>query len=102
MKTSVLALVMLLLSAACVGKPDETATGEEIYLQLCSNCHSSDLSGNVGPALGAGSNAAEQPDSFLEMAILDGRGRMPSFRNTLNPAQLERLIGFLRQTQERE
>lgn len=100
-RSTVVALVMVLAITACVGRPEEDATGEEIYLQLCSNCHSSDLSGNVGPSLGAGSNAANQPDTFLEMAIVDGRGRMPSFRNTLDMAQLERLIGFLRDAQGR-
>jgi len=101
-KATVLALVLVLIGTACVGRPDENATGEEIYLQLCSNCHSSDLSGNVGPALGVGSNAADQPDAFLEMTVLEGRGRMPSFRKSLNQVQVERLVEFLRQAQERE
>jgi len=89
------------LAAGCTGRPAADATGEEIYLQLCSNCHGDDLGGRVGPALGSGSTAAEHPDTFLEATILDGRGRMPSFRSSLDDDQLERLIGYIREVQGR-
>ena len=88
------------LLASCVGQPEPDATGEEIYLQLCSNCHGADLSGGIGPPLGAGSNAAEQPDLFLVITIESGRGRMPSFSSVLDDAQLERLIAYLRAEQD--
>jgi mono/diheme cytochrome c family protein len=96
-----LALVALIgvLATACVGRPAENATGEEIYLQLCSNCHGDGLEGGLGPALGPGSSAAGQPDEFLRVTIDEGRGRMPSFSSTLSDAQVERLIGYLREEQ---
>lgn len=87
------------LVAGCVGRPDGDATGEEIYLQLCSNCHGDQLEGSVGPALGPGSNAEGQPDEFLGIAITQGRGRMPSFASSLSDAQVERLIAYLREVQ---
>jgi mono/diheme cytochrome c family protein len=67
-----------------------------VYEQVCARCHDDDLSGGVGPALGPGSNAASQDDDFLRLTISDGRGRMPSFRNTLTPTQIERVISFIR------
>lgn len=85
--------------AGCVGRPADDATGEEIYLQLCSNCHGDELQGAVGPALGPGSNAAEQPDEFLTVTITQGRGRMPSFESSLTEDQVVRLIGFIREAQ---
>jgi mono/diheme cytochrome c family protein len=85
--------------AGCVGRPADDATGEEIYLQLCSNCHGDQLQGAVGPALGPGSNAAEQPDDFLTVTITQGRGRMPSFESSLTEDQVERLVGYLREVQ---
>jgi cytochrome c551 len=86
--------------AGCsVGRPAEDASGEEIYTQLCSNCHGDDLSGGVGPALGPDSNAASEPDEFLEFTILNGRGRMPSFDSSLNEAQLDRLVAYIREVQ---
>ena len=89
----------LALTSACVGRPAPDAGGEEIYLQLCSNCHGDDLGGGVGPSLGAGSNAAGQPDEFLRLTITEGRGRMPSFSSTLDQGQVARLIEYLRQVQ---
>lgn len=91
--------MVLLLGACSVSRPPEDASGEEIYAQLCANCHGADLEGGVGPPLGPGSNAAEQPDAFLEVTILAGRGRMPSFSSTLNQAQVDRLIGYIREVQ---
>ncbi len=89
------------LAAACVGRPPEDATGEEIYLQLCSNCHGDDYQGAIGPALGPGSNAAAQPEDFLRVTIEDGRGRMPSFRSALTDQQVDRLVSHLLEVQGR-
>jgi mono/diheme cytochrome c family protein len=94
-------ILVFLFAAGCTGRPPTDATGEEIYLQLCSNCHGDDLEGRIGPALGSGSTSADHPDTFFEATILDGRGRMPSFRTSLDDDQLVRLIAFLREVQGR-
>jgi mono/diheme cytochrome c family protein len=94
-------ILAVIFTAGCTGRPPTDATGEEIYLQLCSNCHGDDLEGRIGPALGSGSTAADHPDTFFEASILDGRGRMPSFRTSLDDDQLVRLIAFLREVQGR-
>lgn len=88
--------LLLVLFGACVGRPLENASGEEIYLQLCARCHADNLEGFVGPPLGPGSNAAMQPDEFLWVTIEQGRGRMPSFSSSLNNDQLGRLIVYIR------
>lgn len=85
--------------ATCGDRPPAEASGAEIFEQICANCHGSDLSGGIGPALNAGSNAASQDDAFLEFTITRGRGRMPSFQNTLSQEQIERVIGFIRDQQ---
>jgi mono/diheme cytochrome c family protein len=94
-----LATATLVGIASCAARPALDATGEEIYIQLCARCHGEDLSGGLGPALGAGSNAAEQDDAFLELTITRGRGRMPSFGGTLTDEQLQRLIDYIRSQQ---
>lgn len=99
MKRLMAVAAIAMLATSCVGRPAPEADGEEIYLQLCSNCHGAQLEGGLGPGLGPGSNAAGQPDEFLRVAIRDGRGRMPSFSSTLGDAQIERLISYLRQEQ---
>ncbi|MGA8039669.1 MAG: cytochrome c, partial [Acidimicrobiia bacterium] len=85
----VIVIVIGMLVTACVGRPADDATGQEIYLQLCSNCHGDDLGGALGPGLGAGTDAAREPDEFLRITITDGRGRMPSFKSSLSDAQVE-------------
>jgi len=98
--TRVLALAVgALLVSSCLGRPAPEAGGEEIYLELCSNCHGAQLQGGLGPALGPGSNSADQPDEFLRVSITEGRGRMPSFSSTLSEPQVDRLIAYLRQEQ---
>jgi mono/diheme cytochrome c family protein len=93
------AVAMALAVSACVGRPSDDATGEEIYLQLCSNCHGDHLQGGLGPSLGAGSDAASQPDEFLRVTITEGRGRMPSFSSSLSDDQIDLVIDFLRSEQ---
>lgn len=99
MRTFLPLLPAALLLTGCVGRPPADASGAEIYEQVCSNCHGSDLSGGIGPALDADSNAATQDDAFLELTITRGRGRMPSFENTLSEEQIGRVIAFLRDRQ---
>lgn len=97
------AVSLLLLIAACsVSRPDDDANGEEIYQLLCSNCHGEDLQGGaLGPSLGADSVSADQPDSFIEFAIVNGKGSMPSFGNVLNDSQVDLLVGYIREVQSR-
>jgi mono/diheme cytochrome c family protein len=97
-RVAIVALLGVLVSS-CVGRPDADASGEEMYLQLCSNCHGDQLEGGIGPPLGPGSNAAEQPDEFLHVTITEGRGRMPSFSSSLTDDQVGRLIDYLREAQ---
>lgn len=90
----------VLLAGACsLGGPPEEASGEEIYADLCANCHSADLSGGMGPALGPGSSSASEGDEYLEFTIMNGRGRMPSFSSSLDDAQLSRLVAYMREVQ---
>lgn len=93
--------LVVLLFACGVGEPAEDASGEEIYDQLCANCHGENLSGGLGPALGPGSNSAARPDEFLEVSIMNGRGSMPSFSSSLDDAQLDRLVSYIREVQDR-
>ena len=101
MLRSLVAMCLLMLPA-CGGPPHPDATGPEIYRQVCSNCHGEALEGGVGPAIGAGSNAASQDDDFLLLTITRGRGRMPSFDATLSDDQIARVIEYLRAQQRAE
>lgn len=96
------ALVAVLVTTACsLGRPADDASGEEIYRQLCARCHGIELDGGIAPSLGAGSISASEGDEYLEFSILNGRGRMPSFSSSLDGAQLDRLVEYMRQVQSR-
>lgn len=99
MRTIVALLVLLALVLAACGGPAPDATGAEIFSQVCARCHGAELQGRVGPALGAGSHAAEQPDEYLLTTITRGRGGMPSFSRTLSETQIEAVVGYLREQQ---
>ena len=89
----------MFLLAACTGSPDPDATGAELYSQFCSRCHAADLSGGIGPAMGAGSELVERPDSYIADVTANGRGAMPAFGRTLSDDQIERLVEFIRTEQ---
>lgn len=97
-RVSAVVLMALVIGACSPGGPDEDATGEEIYSQLCARCHGADLSGGLGPSLGPASNAASEDDQYLEFTIGNGRGRMPSF-SSLDQVQMSRLIAYIRDVQ---
>lgn len=93
-------LLAIVIAACSPGGPDEDATGEEIYADLCARCHGAELGGGFGPPLGPSSNAASEDDDYLEFTISNGRGRMPSF-SSLDEAQMSRLIAHIRDVQSR-
>ncbi len=98
--TRILMLGLVLVLTACsAGKPAPNATGEEIYDQLCAHCHGADLDGGGGPSLGPGSDSATESDESLEVAIMSGRGGMPSFSSSLDDDQLARLVDYIREVQ---
>jgi mono/diheme cytochrome c family protein len=92
-----LALVTLsaTLLAACGAGLEETASGEEVFNARCASCHRKDLSGGIGPALGAGSDAVDRPLDYYEITIKSGKGRMPSFGSSLTDEQISRVIDYV-------
>lgn len=89
-------ITVVALLAGC----SETSTdGSVLYMRSCSTCHNDDLSGRVGPALGAGSEAAGRSDAFYQMVIREGGDRMPA-NPSLSEAQVDALIEFIRTVQE--
>ena len=98
-KLVIVLVVCSFVGAACSTNLPADASGREVYEALCTRCHGNDLSGGVGPALGAGSALADQPDAYLLQAITSGLGRMPSFRSTLSEDQIARVAEYLRAEQ---
>jgi mono/diheme cytochrome c family protein len=85
-----------LLLGACSPPLAADASGAEIYEARCATCHGIGLEGGLGPALGAGSDVVDKPDTYIVNTINNGRGRMPAFRATLDAAQVDRVVEYLR------
>lgn len=99
MRLRALGISCLVLLAACTGSADPDASGAQLYSQFCARCHAADLSGGIGPAMGAGSDLVERPDSYVADVIANGRGSMPAFSRTLSNAQVQLLVDLIRAEQ---
>ena len=79
--------------------PAEPPTAAELFATNCASCHGSGLEGGAGPALGRGSDAADEIDRRIRLRINDGRNDMPGFADKLSEEEVELLLGFLREQQ---
>lgn len=85
-------------SADTTKPPRPEEVGDAVYQSRCAGCHQADLSGGVGPALGAGSRVPSLSDDDIRSVISNGRGGMPAFGGRLAPEDIDGIIAFLRQT----
>lgn len=73
-------------------------TGEQVYRQVCQACHMADGRGGTGaatiPALA--SNPRLQVSQYPIDVVVHGRGAMPYFTDTLNPAQVAAVVTYVR------
>lgn len=72
--------------------------GKEIYAEVCAACHGENGEGDIGTALGNPVMLSLTSDAFLRYAIENGRDGtdMPSFRDVLEPDQIDAVTAFLR------
>lgn len=89
--------MVALVAGGCAGA-ETSVEGDVIYANNCARCHRADLSGGVGPALGAGSQAAAKDDSAYRLAIRNGPGSMPSY-DGFSDEQVAAVIAFIRSQQ---
>jgi mono/diheme cytochrome c family protein len=73
-------------------------SGEQVYRYVCQSCHMADAKGGTGaatiPALA--SNPRLVAPAYPVTMILNGRGAMPWFRDTLTPAQIADVATYVR------
>lgn len=97
---SLSAVLFMLVLVGC-SDPTEGRFGEDLYQVGCAGCHGADLTGGIGPALGPGSNAAQQlTDEQIAGAIAVGPGAMPGFATRLTTDQIDSLVLYLRTEQD--
>ncbi len=76
----------------------DVTAGKTVYDQNCVSCHGADLSGGVGKALNAGSQAAGKSDDQLLKIITDGVSgtAMPGWGNSLSEDQIKDVLAYIR------
>ena len=78
--------------------PPPPVTGEQVYQQVCQACHMADARGGVGagaiPALAANPRMAVA--AYPITIVARGKGAMPGLTDTLSPAQIAAVIGYVR------
>jgi mono/diheme cytochrome c family protein len=94
-------LLALLLLAGCGAPVDEQQTlelGKEVYINQCSHCHQPEGQGYalVFPNL-AGNPIVllDDPTPMIEI-VLNGRGSMPAYRDSLTGEERARVISYVR------
>ena len=73
-------------------------SGQQIYAYVCQGCHMADARGGTGaatiPAL-AGNPRLKNAGYPISM-VLHGRGAMPSLTDTLTPAEIAKVVTYVR------
>jgi cytochrome c5 len=86
----------------CAKAQDETMSVSAVYKTKCAICHAADGSGSgtVGKQLNVpdfrSSEVQRQTNERLELAILNGRGKMPGFGGKISADQIKQLVTYIR------
>jgi mono/diheme cytochrome c family protein len=100
MRRLALVLIAALAFAACgddAGTDAGTDEGAAVYTDNCADCHGSDGSGGVGPALSDGAVVENYPDIADEIDVIsDGQGGMPAFGDRLSAEEIEQVAAYTR------
>ena len=99
-KPSVIALLMISLSAA-TGRADDAP--HQTWLKAkCALCHGEDGAGNTPQGKSKGvpdirsDEVQKRTDAELTQLIVQGHGRMVSFKNRVKPEQIPLLVRYIR------
>jgi mono/diheme cytochrome c family protein len=84
-------------------QPGDSVNGQKIFLEKCKKCHGEDGSGNTnfGKSLRAAdlrsADVQKKSDADFYLQIDKGKKNMPPFGATLDKAQINDVIAYVRQ-----
>ena len=80
------------------GDPTAIAEGKEYYKMLnCYGCHGMRGGGGMGPSINdAKWSAGRGTDADIMQQIMEGRGKMPSYKDSIDPDQAWKIIAYVR------
>lgn len=96
-------LFLFTMAHPAAAQTDKDADSSKLFETNCAKCHGPDGSGNtaIGKAVGAKDlrsvEAQKLTDAQIHDQIDQGKGNMPPFGGTLNKAQIDSLIPYVRQ-----
>ena len=91
-------LLAAAVTGACASSgPAVELDGERLFFDNCAECHQADGQGipNVYPALD-GNETVAGSGADVALALIIGRGEMPSFRGALSSAEMAAVINYVR------
>jgi cytochrome c oxidase cbb3-type subunit III len=97
-----LRLSIALFVAFAPALPAQSALGQRIFSSTCAGCHGLDARGGEhGPNIASDARIQRLSDPELLNIIRNGiaKGGMPAFGSSLNPAQIEAVVSYLRSLQ---
>jgi len=74
--------------------PEKTTDGKSIFTASCGSCHTladAGTSGEVGPNL----DDSKPPKALVVERVTNGRGQMPSFKDSLDPEQIQAVAEYV-------
>ena len=97
---------MILLAASIAAPAFAQSAGAATYKAKCAMCHGPDgtAATPVAKAMKIVSfkdpTMVKAPDSQLETAVKDGKGKMKGFASTLSDAQIKEVVSYIRTLQK--
>ena len=73
---------------------EKPTDGKSIFTATCGSCHTladAGTTGNVGPNL----DEAKPPRALVVDRVTNGKGQMPSFKDSLDPAQIDAVAEYV-------
>jgi mono/diheme cytochrome c family protein len=100
-KLHILPALFLAFVATCPAQAPDTQAAEQagavVFHKNCARCHGVNLEGTKkAPPLAEIQKKKHWTDERITKRVLNGAGKMPSFRDSLSPDQIQQLIAYLR------
>jgi mono/diheme cytochrome c family protein len=90
-------VVLLFANEPGTGGAASSSPGAAIFSENCARCHGADGGGGIGPQLSGGKVVKAFPNVDAQVQFVTrGRDGMPSFGDTLSPAQIRQVVEYTR------
>ena len=92
-----LLIAFVAFGSAQAPQSNQAESGAILFRDNCARCHGSNREGTKkGPVLAGIGKKKHWTDEKITNRILNGEGKMPSFRDSLSSEQIQQLVTFLR------